>query len=274
MRNESILTIAKNTDGAWLVEAYADDQGTTRSVFDPADALEAIAWGGGDSDAAITLVPDWTDAATGRVRLTLGHAASAAASVGVYPLQVVATLAATSQRVRVLEAWLAVTESPGDSTALPTYGALQDLYDYGGGEWLHQLRRSDGLANFASERARARSYLDAMILRKWRPWSDVKVWSGSALSGPMDGTNPSLSDYLAAGALVVDDDVRELVALKALELICRQRITLSEKDEMPRRASYYQSLARNKALRLVAQLDTNDDGVIEYAIPLGVVSIR
>lgn len=270
MSEETTLTVAQNATGSWDIQALDSDGVAVVMLI--TDTLSAVVWSGADTEALTTLTAAWVNATAGQCRVSITATQSAALDPGVYPLALTAVRG--TQRLPILSAWLEVTASPGTADPPPTYGSYRDMVTYGGGEWLEGLRRTAGGANFADERGRARSYLDSLIVRKWRPWSNTKTWSGVASSGPLDVRNPTLQGYLDDDGLVITDDIRELVALKALELVCRQQVVLGNDEAMQHRAAYFSALCRNKVLTTAAEIDTNDDGIAEYAIPLNVTSLR
>lgn len=273
MSEATVLFADQNADGAWVVTAL--DATGAAVAFDPSDGLECKVWSGADSAVLFSPTAAWLSAPAGTITLSVTAAQTAALKPGVYPLEVTALPHSTALRLPVLDAWFQVGPRPGVAALPPVYGTYQDLVDYGGGAWIETLRQKEGLANFVRERARARGYLDSLIVKKFRPWAGRTIhWSETTIVGPPDARNPTIRDYLAAGALMLTDNISEIVALKALEMICRQRITLESDDKFASRASYFQALCRNRVLCTSAELDINADGLADYAFNLAVVSIR
>ncbi len=274
MSEATVLFTDQNSDGAWTVTAL-DPTGQPITTFILADALECTVWSGADSAALFSPAATWISAPDGTILVSVTAAQTALLTPGVYPIEVTATPHASVLRLPVLDAWLQIGPRPGVAVLPPVYGSYQDLVDYGGGAWIETLRQKEGLANFTRDRARARSYLDALIVRKFRPWAGRTIhWSETTIVGPPDARNPTIRDYLAADALTVTDTILEIVALKALELVCRQRITLEADDKFAGRASYFQAMCRNRVLCCSAELDINADGLADYAFNLAIVSIR
>jgi hypothetical protein len=291
MSEATILFADQNSDGDWTVTAL-DSAGQPVTVFASNDALECTVWQGADSAALFHPTAAWISAPVGTIALSVTAAQTAVITPGVYPLEITALPHATALRLPILDAWFQVGPRPGSALQPPVYGTYQDLVDYGGGAWIETLRQKEGLANFVRERSRARGYLDSLICRKFRPWAGRTVhWSETTIVGPPDARNPIIRDYLAADyqtpssplpvvltagqtVLMVTDNIREIVALKALEMICRQRISLEADDKFLSRAAYFQALCRNRALCTSAELDINQDGIADYAFNLGIASIR
>jgi len=193
----------------------------------------------------------------------------------VFPLEVTLIPFGTTTRLRVLDAWLALTSSPGASVMPPVYCTYDDLRYAGGGSWIDLIREREGLANFTRERALARAWLDTLILKKFRPWetyrADAADWY---LGGPVEGRDPMLSGYLAANLLIVSDDVKQITALKSLELICRSRLTFEKGDTFHERANLFKALCRNRVLCTTAEIDIDGDGIGDYAFNLSKISMR
>jgi hypothetical protein len=286
-----VLETPVDSDAAWLVQ-LANASGTVGG-FSSGDTFECVVWEGSDSAALFSPTAAWVDTLNGQASITVGASQTAALAPGVYPLELTVITAAGSLRLPAASCWLSLTSSPGSDTLPPVYGSYDDLETYGGGAWLPTLRRAEGLSNFMQERGKARQWLDTMIVRKFRPWSGRTIhWSDTSIVGPPDARNPVIRDYLSADytagvalpngftlsagqtVLMVTDRIREMIACKALEYICRQRMTFAETDVYPSRAAYFARQANDLACRTSVELDVNQDGFPDYAFPLGVVNLR
>lgn len=279
MSNETRLDIAKGRDDAFLVECFGVDADgvAVAMVFNAGDTLDASVWLGGDTAEVFSPAATIEDGPNGVIRLTFAASQTASLPNGVYPLEVFVTPASTTQKIRCAEAWVKLLDSPGSSSSsLPVYCSYQDLRDYGGGEWLDQLRSSGTLANAIRERARARSWLDTIIVKHVRPWDPRGIYRRAlgAFAIAPDAPDPTIAAKLLADALIVTDDVRECCAVKALAIVCRSRLTFEDADVWERRTAYFERQANRLVTNLVAQLDTNADGKADYALSLGVLSLR
>jgi hypothetical protein len=261
----TINTVAK-------FDVYAQNEAGA-IAFSSGDALECTVWQGEDSASIFNPTVAWVSAPAGHLLLTFPAALTASIARGPYPIEITAT--ASGLRIPILRSWVQLNASPGSGTLDPTYSSYQDLLDYGGGDWLSTAQQSEGFSNFAAERAKGRSYLDQLILRKFRPWGSRGLDSGIAYTGgAMNALNPTLADYLSSNFLIVTDVTKEICSLKALELICRRRITWDEKNIYLNRAVYFKQLCSKKVLMYTAEIDINADGLAEYAIRLNTISIR
>ncbi len=270
MSEETVLVVAQNTTGAWDVQAL-DSSGNPVPILST-DTLEAIVWGGLDAAPVATLEATLTDGPSGTLNVAISAVQSAAITPGIYPLEVAATRSA--ERLRILTAWLQVDSSPGSSTGTPTYCSYQDMVSAGGGAWLDALRSAGDYSLFAEERGKARVWLDELIARKWRPWATRRGWCDAGTTGPIDAPNKVVSDYLAANYLMVNQNITRLTALKSLQFVCEQRVTLEDDERFAKKANRFDALAENLCASTVALLDINADGYPEYAIHLGFTSIR
>lgn len=280
-REAQIFTVRINTDFDWTVVGQTTDElleSSPATGFEPADTIEAVVWGGQDSATVFTPTAEWINAPGAEARLSVTAAMTVALTPGVYPLEMTVIVNGTGQRVPFLDAWFEVTESPGVAAALPVYGTVQDLFDFGGGAWLPQLRFVPGLANFTRQRARARSRLDTLILKAYRPWTRYNgarnpyIDSGEGQS--LEGYDKTMRGYLATNKLIVTDETREICALMALEQVCRQQFTFTADDPFPARAQYFKAQASRLIKCYRAEVDTNADGIAEFSFNLGVHSIR
>lgn len=289
------LSTRLNSDAAWAVQAQGvDANGNATTVsFLNADAIEAKVWQGADSAPLFTPTAVWSNSATALMTLSVSAAQTAPLTAGVYPLEITVIPAATAQRIPALSAWLELTSTPGSAVMPPVYGTYDDMVVFGGGEWLETLRRKEGLGNFMREQALARSDLDNTICKKFRPWAGRTIhWSETTIVGPPDARNPVILSYLQADfnpsgvlplgvvlqpgqtVLMVTDRIREVVALKALHYVARARVALEGGEEYARKANYFYALWSRAMLTAVAELDINQDGLADYAFPLGVINLR
>lgn len=272
-RSETTIEVARGRDDSFVVSLF--DEANAPAVFDPSDALDASVWIGGSEAELYSPGAAWLSAPDGTITLTTTAAGTAALAPGTYPLEVFVTPAATSLKISVASFWLAVVDAPGASeTSLPVYGTFQDLRDNGGGYWLDMLRR-DGLANCLRERAKARQWLDDAIVNAIRPLDPRGPYRYAIASGATHPDEPcqTIRDALDADGLVVDARIVELSSLKALEYVCRSRLTFESGDLWASRSRFFAAEANRLALSTRAVI-ANDDGATIFAVHLGTASIR
>lgn len=268
---EQILSVVAGRDGLWQVTAE-DDAGDP-VAFSVSDTPSAKVWAGDDQGVLFSPAVEWDSAPAGTMTLSVTDTQSAV-DPGLYRLLVEVLRASDGAKLVVLDAWLSVTEAPGTADPPKVYCTYLDMRDYGGGDWLQTLAKAEGQTNFARERARARSWLDGIIARRYRPWSSTKNGGFWSVSGPVDSPDQTIADKLADDLLVVTDGIKELCALKALEFVCRQRVGMEADDGYAKKAAYFRRLASNRLACTTATIDPDDNGVAQYAIHLGILSIR
>ena len=152
----------------------------------------------------------------------------------------------------------------GTDVVPPTYGPYADLLTYGR-SWVRQLSSDDDQSGFAAQRGRARTWLEDIIHAHDRG----QFWGGGVVRSRW------LEEQLAAGAMIVDDQVREAVAKKALAYICEGQIGLGdERGQYARLARMYHGQADYLASCLTIGLDSDGDGLADTAIDLGWIDAR
>lgn len=271
------LEVARGRDDSFTLTIQGPDE-TGREgpvTFGDADIIDASVWVGESEAEIYSPGAEWLDAAGGEITLTFDAAGTAGLAPGSYPLEVYVTPAGGPLKVRAASLWLTVVDSPGiDETSLPVYCSYQDLRTNGGGDWLDMLRR-EGLANCLRERADAREWLDDVILKAFRPLDPRGNYRAALDSGSThpDAPDPHPVALLAAGGLRQTRIVKRLAALKALELVCRSRLTFESGDVWSKRAAYF--AAESNRLATLSRVEiAGDDGATLYAIHLGTCSIR
>lgn len=267
------LCVAVGEDYDWEIDAFADGGGV--AAFSPSDGLSAIVNQGEDTSTVFTPSTQWIDATNGRLQLTVSGAATANLTPGMYQLVVRVIPNGTTLKRRVFCGWLDLAYSPGTSTPPPTYCGYQDLLDYGG-PWLRKLLVSEGLSGFLRQCARARSWLDDVIVDKYRPSlyrADLRTygWAGFA---NLESQSTIILGYLRSNFLMVKDRTKEIVAHKAIGYICDQQISGSKDDPYVARAFFHHLTAEEMVKSYRAEIDINSDGYADLAFNLSVHSIR
>jgi hypothetical protein len=268
--------------GAILEQALGSDRSYRLTLFDsdgnlvtglPADApLAAALWRGGDQAPVVAPAVQWIDPTQGTVLLVVSAADTAGLAVGTYRLRV--TVAADGQTLVVFDGALRLTAAPGAAPPPPVYCGYEDLKLYA--PWLDTLHdAAQEQTGFAGERARARQWLDDLILRQYRGGGGGVLGNGPGGGGGLwgarrsPGYSPFLVQQLQQDHLIVRPAVVEAVAQYALGLICQAQLGRGGWNDYARLASTFAAAAHNAALCLTAEIDTNDDGLAEVVIPLG-----
>lgn len=273
MSQANILSVAVGEDAGWEVDAY--NASGDAVAFSGSDALFAIANQGENTAAVLNPTATWIDPDAGRIQVTVTGASTANVAPGIYSLIVRVQPANTTTLFRVFAGWLELLYAPGSSAAPPTYCSYQDLLDYAG-PWLTKLLVDQGLSGFLRQCGRARSWLDDLIVDRYRPSlyrADLRTygWAGFA---NLESQSTIILGYLAANDLMVKDRTREIVAHKAIGYICDQQISGAKDDPYVARAFFHHLRAEELVKSYRAEIDINGDGFPDLAFNLGVHSFR
>jgi hypothetical protein len=274
--DQSLLETSAGADDAWEIDALAVDAlGNTSPVtgFLASDPLAATVWAGEDQAALFAPAVSWLDAPGGKVSLAVSAAQTRAVEPATYELEIVATPGGLTRKL--FRGWLKIAPAPGSAVALPVYTTVKDLRRYAGA-WLDGLRDDEGTSTFLFQRHQARAWLDDLVTSKVRlhvgrwyiPQLDSQWW----LSPTYRDT--TVAGWLASGGLIVTDRVREMVARKALAYACEMQVSGEDADPWPARARFYHAGASRLARLTTIGLDTDADGIPNFAFNLGVTSMR
>ena len=265
-----IETIDAGTLGSWTIQVVDAATGQPATGYTPDIALAATLWTGDDqSPLSPAPVAEWLNAGAGTVTLTIPGEVTSGLEPGIYRLRL--SVVDAGQTQPVYETGLQVRSSPGSATPAPIYGSAADLHTYA--PWLDQLQDlPSAQAGFREQRARARSWLEDLLHSRYRGGSCVGIgnprgWGWGYRAG--QGRSPWLVAELAADHLLVTDRVREICARKAIALVCESQIGPDPKNPYVALAARYHAQASSLATCLVAEVDTDGDGVADVVISLG-----
>jgi hypothetical protein len=252
--------------------------GPITGTYAGTEALTCVVWEGGNlAPIADVATAAWISGTDATVSVTIAPPADMAP--GYYRLKLSVTFGGATSPAHY--GWVKVEAIPGTAAEAAVYNTLQDLIDLGG-EWVTGLMMSgaNDQANFLAERARARAWLDDLIVGQSRVLSyrlDLTFASdfGSFPFTPPEAPDATIRAYLAAGALMISSRTIEATGAKALEYVCRGRQTFDTKgDVFIGRANYFKRLASNAVRRYRCELDTDADGQCDIAFNLGTFSFR
>jgi len=258
-----------------------DEAGNPSTAFLAADLLTATLWAGDDRAVVATPAAAW-DPVQGPpdYAIAFGPSDTSALEPGVYRVRVIATRGADSPEV--LRDSLEVLPVPAAAVAAPVYCTMRDLETLC--SWVGQYVNTDAdQTGFVEQRAMARQWMDSLILRATPRGGglnlvsrqDYWTWnSGGGGYGTGLANDSAMKGYLDAGALVLAGaggaKVVRACACYALGLIFGAQPDASARKDSGR----YMAMAQSEASTLVAELDTNADGVSEYAIDLSTTNTR
>lgn len=259
-----------------------DAAGEPYGAYTGSEGLAGSVRIGRDFPALFAPTLAWISGPDGTIAVTIAGADTAGLDVGRYWLEI--HLADDS--ADLYEGSIEVTYSPGTAVALVSYGTYQRMLDMAPG--VAKFMRETDLAGFAQQQHDARMWFEDLIHRHHRGtggfatdtsfgWSSYGGGIGSYGAVPhRDGRrSPELAGWLAADALVVTSAVVEAVTAYAVALLYdRQAATVKDGESFAAVARKFFGRAENAALGIVAELDTDADGITDYTVDLGTCDTR
>jgi hypothetical protein len=274
--DSQVLTIEQGQTKAWALGPITDGNGVQVTTFSGSDVPTAKIWPG-DSEAAIdTPTVTWIQtAAPASLNLTITPTDTAALEVQPYPIE--AWVAHSGQNLLVWRGWLDVSASSGSAAAPAVYSTFGDMLDVAG-DWIKDLLFRSGTAGFLRQRARARSYLEDVLLARYRPQQlgyrpDISL--GYGWWTLPEAPNQVLRGYLASNYLIVTAKVREICSHLALSYACRRDLgNAGDGNPYLARAGYHWRRAHQLIAGYVAEVDINADGIADVTINCGNLNMR
>ena len=261
------FNVTAMSNGAAMVGIFAGSETLAASVNE------------GSTTAAIAgvLTCSWKDATNGIVKVVVNGSATSGLAPGYYKVKLEVTYSGAV--LPFYYGWLRILPVPGSTPEPPTYISLQQLQDYAG-DWLPTFQQGSEETNFLKQRARARSWLDEIIVSRSRVFAlrfdlTYALYYASFPFGPVECPDQVITTYLANNDLIVRDRTIEINAYKSLAYICEKRISFDEDGEAYRRRGAWYHAKASQALRgYRCEIDTNADGTADIAFNLGVISMR
>lgn len=241
-------------------------------------------WPGDDRAATTTLPAAWNDYTAGTVDVTFPKATMQSLAVGFYNVE----LTAESKTIDCAIGTLQVLAGPGSGTASSSYHTYQDLEDEL--PWVGDLRdHFRDQTGFAETSNDAWHWINGAIL-KAKPVSTQGVvsrqnyWWWDTPAGGSGGTYPplgedtTLADYLNDGKLMTTTATGRMFVRASvyytLGIILGRAVGINTAVNVNALASQYTRMAHETLSKCVAEIDTDDDGVSEYVIPLSLTNTR
>jgi hypothetical protein len=284
---------ASLTPGVYYIQAFATRAGSpsrTTALLPRGSSIEILGVASTETAAAVVTATIVGQQITGYVVVSGG--AGYPASSTTIPVTITggggysALALATSNSSGVVTAVNPVAFGTGYSSqptitvgvaVPPVYCTLQDMQDQCA--WIQQYMDTEHeQTGFLAQRARARVWLDNLILSSW-PGARVTYIQDGWPSNYGQFTliaNPWLVAGLASGYLMLTGprglQVVECCALYSLALVLRSQMGPTSGIEAY--AGYFMRRAQAAASMLTAELDINGDGIADIAVPLGITNTR
>jgi hypothetical protein len=263
---------------SFAVTVCDENESPISGVYAGTEALKATVWEGETiAPIASVLTTAWTSGTAGTTSALINGATTAGMTPGFY--QVLLELTYGGNLMPYYKGWLRLLPIGAAGSDPPTYCSLQDLIDKAG-DWLPRMMQETTASNFLAERARARSWLDEIITSRSRVFAyrfdlAYALYYGSFPFGPVESPDSVVVGYLASDNLIVRDRTIEVVAYKALALICEKKISFDDRgDDYRKRAQWYHAKASQALRGYRCEIDTNNDGKTDIAFNLGVLTFR
>ena len=242
---------------SWVITVRDASGSAITSTYTGSETLAARVWPGDTLPVSFVPTCAWKVAASGTIDLSVSGAQTTSVSPGTYYLQIRITDGGSTYSA--FDAQLAIEAAPGATATPSTYCTYAELLTYGRFD-LIEVPTDYDQAGFLVQRARARTWFEDLLYSHDRGISNSSQgWSIYSRIGTGIGKNPWLKTALAANQLLVTDDIKEANACYALSLILIGR---------PERAAEFRFRAGEIAKTVVAEIDTNADGLGDYTIDL------
>jgi hypothetical protein len=271
-------------------DTYSQPQGTTRqylctmvdpqtgSAVNPAaygsgNSLRAYIWEGASGPQLATPTVTWESTSAGVILMEVDPSHLASLAIQPYPVRIEVQVSGYWQTA--WEGWIDVDFEPATTTSPMAPGLYADMLKFGGAR-IKQLLTEDSRAGFLEERAEAWVYLRQVLLARYRPpGGQYAGLSGLQTAFPgywvsVDYPNPVIANYLDSGFLIGTDQIKEILARKALAILFDRQAD----PEWERASAREHRRADAQISSLVAGIDTVGNGYPTVVINCGVINTR
>lgn len=256
-----------------------DESGNVVTTFLGSETLSATIWAG-DSEASLaTPTASWISAPAGTIKLAVSAANIAALAVGWYRLSL--AIVSGGRTYDAFQGVLQIVEAAAAAIVPPAYTTLADLRTYA--PWIEELEILDSSGGFAREQGRARSWLDDILVSRWKPTTAMPQlgqpgWGAWLMGGAgMNDPLPSkwFRDQLALNTLIVRDQVKEICAKKAIAYICDSQLGRDSKTPFQDLARRFHRDSDQLVKVLRAEIDLlPQDGFADLVVNCGATNLR
>ena len=229
-------SVEQGVTGTFVVQ-LVDGQGNAYTQYAGTEDLAGSVRIGQDFPALFQPTLAWISGPLGTISVEVLGTSTAALDIGRYWLE----LHLADDSADLYEGWLEVTYAVGTAAALVRYGSYQAMLDLAPA--IEKFQRASDLAGFASQQNAARRWFEDLLHRHHKSNDGLSTdytvgWVGYGWGGPCRSTavgwrdgrrSQWLTTQLAAGALVVSDQVVEAVSCYAVALLYdRQAMAVSD----------------------------------------------
>lgn len=267
------LTLDQGAGNNWNLP-IANESGSL--VYTGTEALRSRIWPGGTLPVTATLAPTWVTTNPAVTNVAIAGTLTATLAPGVYEHD--ASIQDASGWHDYYRGFLQILASVGSTVAPQTYVADSDLLMYA--SWIDQLRSDSDQAGWLAQCGQATAWLNEILISRWKyisysPQIGQPGWGAWSMTWGQDPF-PSkwLRDELAAGVLMIRPLTVELVAKKAIGLICGSQLGKSGDTSYRTLARAFHREASNIVKTYRAELDLNNDGFADIIINTGASTLR
>lgn len=271
------LRIIAGSDATWATTLL--NEGAPVSF--PSNAtFAATVSRGGEEASLFTPTVTWTNSSLGQVTLSIAAAQTESLDAGVYVLQVFVLGGGT--RTAAFDGSLEVLPTVGSVTPPVAWCSYEDLLLYS--DQIKAVRAAKGVdvTGFLSQRAKETSELSRDIVLRYNPfYGFVRVRSNvvNLGCGSMDVASPTavapskadLTNALAAGGLILETKLREIVARRTVALIFSRQETGGNAQVYRQESMDQRAMADELFWRYQAQVDLDNDGMPDALFDKGVI---
>src|SRR5206468_1259708 len=142
--------------------ANADGTPAT-GLFAGTDTIAAKVWQGQDLTALVTPAASWIDANAAQFQVSFNDADTTSLEFATYAIQVWASRSGRTVALLPAGSTIEILATPGSTASPAVYCTYQDLEDEC--NWIGQFQAANDQTGFAKQRAKARLWMDSLILR-------------------------------------------------------------------------------------------------------------
>jgi hypothetical protein len=280
------IQLVRGTSDDFPFQVPNSDGTPAVGLFAFGDTISAKVWQGQDITALVTPAASWLgDPTNAQFQISFNDADSTSLEFATYLIQAWASRAGRTVRLLPVGSTIEIIATPGAGVSRPVYCSYQDMEDEC--NWIGQFQGDRDQTGFAAQRAKARLWMDSLILRaapvsgpgslisrqSWWSWATAGVDPRNGTGLAMDTV---LAGYLSSNKLVLTgpqgSGIVTATACYAISLVLRAQPGLSgNQAQLP---SYFMLRAQSEASRVVAEIDIDGSGHPAYAISLGVTNTR
>lgn len=260
--------LCQGSGGSW--EVPIQDANGAAIECTGSEVLSGNIWPGGTRASLVALTPTFLDPAEGTTTVSIPAASTTSLTPATY-----------SVRLKIDDATyylgqLRILASPGSTVEPPSYTDDDDLRTYA--PWIDALQPEGGQAEFSLQCAQARSWLDGILLSRWKPAGGLSLgdpgYNAFVFEGSRDGPSKWLKDQLAADKLIVTDLTKEICAKRALYLICKPQLGRNGDHSYQDLARSFRAESEELLKTYRAEVDLDGSGYAGIVINCGATNLR